>query len=294
MKYQLLDLIRVIKTDLLKHIATHRVAELEAWWILEKLTAQPKTMLITQQAIVLSQDQEEMLKCWLHQRIADKKPLQYILGSVPFCNLTILVKPPLLIPRPETEEMVSWLIETLKKNHNQAWDILDLCTGTGCIGLALAAAFPQAQITGVDINPQALKLAEENKAFNKITNITFLESDLFQKLSPDKKFDIIISNPPYLSEISYQEVSEEIRLWEDKNALVGNNNGMFFYEKIIQQAPSFLKKPTHHNKNSFPHFVLEIGINQDSIEKLCLENNLKEVIFYKDLQGRNRWITAIV
>ena len=287
----ILDLVHEITTHLLTHIPNNRVAELEAWWMLEKLTNQEKALLIAHQELSLSPQQQETLNQWLHERITQKKPLQYILGSVPFCNLTIMVQPPFLIPRPETEEMVAWLIETIKKAHAKNVTILDLCTGTGCIGLALAAALPDAHIVGIDINDGAIKLAQQNKALNKLSNITFTQSDLYKALDADEKFDLIISNPPYLSETCYAHVSEEIRLWEDKNALVGNHEGMIFYEKIISQAPLYLKNNTLLDKN-VPQLVLEIGIDQDSIEELFSKTPFREVKIYNDMQGMKRWVTA--
>ena len=97
----------------------------------------------------------------------------------------IFVEPPILIPRPETEQLTSWLIEKLKKVKNEKLNILDLCSGSGCISLALASALPNAFIVGADINPQAITLAQKNKKHNKIENATFIQSDLYSNIYQD-------------------------------------------------------------------------------------------------------------
>ena len=170
-------------------------AEQEAWWILEKITGLSKARLLFLNTQTLTHDQELTLEKIIKQRTDEKMPLQYILGSVPFCNLDILVHPPILIPRPETEEWVHWLINLFAPMHHVPLKILDLCTGTGCIALALAQAFAQSSIIGIDINPDAITRANKNKTHNAITNVTFLISDLYASLTPSQTFHLIVSNP---------------------------------------------------------------------------------------------------
>jgi release factor glutamine methyltransferase len=121
-----------------------------AWWILQALTKKKKAELIELRQIELVSEQERLLQEWLEKIIEQHCPLQYILGSVPFCDVDILVEPPVLIPRSETEEWTTNLIDKLKKLPVQDFSILDLCTGSGCIAIALARAFPKAWIVAVD------------------------------------------------------------------------------------------------------------------------------------------------
>ncbi|MBY0352855.1 peptide chain release factor N(5)-glutamine methyltransferase [Candidatus Babeliales bacterium] len=265
-------------------------AQQEAWWLLEKLVNQPQAHLIAQGSVGWDNKREERIAGWIYQRTHDKKPLQYILGSVPFADLEILVEPPILIPRPETEEIVVWLIDVMRASGRADWRILDLCTGSGCIALGLAAAFANAQVIGIDKNPHAVDLAKRNARHNKLEHVLFIESDLFENLDPTLRFDIIISNPPYISNESYQQLSTEVVAWEDKQALVAARHGMALYERIVAQAPAFLAK---QETNTVPQLVFEIGKDQDSIEEVIQHGGFKDVTVYHDLRGLRRWVTAI-
>ena len=170
---------------LVKKIAIE-IPEQEAWWLVQKITSKNKSFLLLNRTIQLTSDQEITLFKWVNERI-NKKPLQYILGSVPFCNLDILVKPPILIPRPETEE---WSSDLIKKLPNIPLNILDLCSGSGCITLALTKALPKARVIGLDIEQEAIDLALENKRHNDIHNVDFIKSDLYEAVH-HKTFDLI-------------------------------------------------------------------------------------------------------
>lgn len=284
----ILDLIKKISSELQTCCTDKFYAEQEAWWLLEKVTTKGKSVLLTSGKIILSEQQQKQLKEFLNQRIINKKPIAYILGSVPFYNLEIKVKPPILIPRPETEEWVNWLIEELKKNNVTKFSALDLCCGSGCIGLALGKAFPKAQILGIDINPQAIELSNENKELNKIKNIEFLQSDLYKNLHINFKCDLIVSNPPYLAKHELQDLSPEVKNWEDHNALLADNQGMDFYHKILKDARHFLNQ----TNNSCPCIVVEIGPAQKEIESVFKTYNFNNLKQYKDLQKKFRWCTC--
>lgn len=264
-------------------------ARQEAWWLLEKLVNQPQAYLIAQGFVAWDDAREQQITGWIKERTHDKKPLQYILGSVPFADLDIIVEPPILIPRPETEEIVMWLIDVLRASGRTDWKILDLCTGSGCIALALAAAFEQAHVVGIDKNPHAVDLARRNAQHNKLERVTFMVSDLFQALDPQQPFDLIVSNPPYLSDESYQQVSKEVSVWEDKDALVATRHGMGLYERIIAKASDFLL-PSDNDR--VPQLVFEIGKDQDGIEEIIKNGGFKTVMVYHDLGGLRRWVTA--
>jgi release factor glutamine methyltransferase len=222
-------------------------------------------------------------------------PLQYILGRVPFCSLVIGVEPPTLIPRPETEEWTQWVITILNLVQDKNFDILDLCSGSGCIALALAKYLPQAQIIGADISNDAIRLAEKNKALNALINTQFIVSDLFSAFEQDKKqFDLIVSNPPYLSLDEWKDLDCSVLEWEDPKALAAGQTGLELYEKIISQAHGYLKPLSEtFIKYQIPRLVFEFGVNQASALATMLHNyGFKNIRVYKDIAGKDRWITA--
>lgn len=283
------NLIREIAQQLVLRCDDYRSAEREAWWLLEKLTGQFEAELLADSMIMLTEEQGGQLQEWIMQRVHYKKPLQYILEFVPFNNLDVLTAPPILIPRPETEEIVAWLIGTIRKQQPHSLHVLDLCTGTGCIALSLAKAIPQAQVVGSDINPQAIVLAEKSKQLNNVDNVQFCLSDVYEQLD-GQTFDLIISNPPYLSAQSYEQVSDEIRLWEDPKALVADHDGMAIYERILKGALHHLNKPTA--SSIIPQLVFEIGIDQTVLADLVTNAGFSHVELFNDMAGKQRWLAA--
>jgi release factor glutamine methyltransferase len=288
-------------TRLIQHIAKrletalgldYATAEQEAWWILETITGLSKARLLFLNTQTLTQDQELTLEKMLKQRIEEKKPLQYILGSVPFCNLEILVRPPILIPRPETEEWVSWLINLFDPIKQEPLKILDLCTGTGCIALALAHAFSQSSVIGIDINPEAINLANDNKSHNAIKNVTFLYSDLYAALNALQPFHLIVSNPPYITEKEYASLDPSVTTWEDRQALVAEHEGMAIYERIIQNAHTYLTPHPLMQIHNLPTIVLESGTDPQAIESLLLSENFSVSHTFSDMQHKIRCICA--
>ncbi|MDR2201082.1 MAG: peptide chain release factor N(5)-glutamine methyltransferase [Puniceicoccales bacterium] len=178
-----------------------------------------------------------------------REPLQYILGEVDFCDVRLKVNANVLIPRSETEWLVEWLMDYIKKHFPDALGprselaILDLGTGSGAIAIALAKKFPGSRIFGIDRSPLALKVARENMYSNGIGNVRFGESDWYDILEKrgGKLFDIIVSNPPYLSQEEFDRAQDEIRKYEPREALVAPNEGLGHVETILKGAPRFLK-----------------------------------------------------
>jgi len=290
MKQNITEIIHTLSNRLRAICPDPSTANQEAWWLLEGLLKKGKSELLLQNDIIMSEQEQQQLDKWLNERINQKKPLQYILGSVPFLGLDIKIKPPILIPRPETEEWVSWLIDKLKAVKNETLSILDLCTGSGCIALALAKEFPAATVIGCDINEKAIELAKENQVLNKINNVIFLQSDLFSSLPQNQKFDLIVSNPPYGSENEWIDLSDEVKKWEDKKAFVSGQNGNEFYDEILKQALKKLKTDSILQKHSFPLVVFELGVNNQAVEAIFEKYGYKQIAIHKDLQGINRWI----
>jgi release factor glutamine methyltransferase len=266
-----------------------------AWWLLEALTKQKKVQLIEHFDIELTEEQDETLNSWIKKLIEQHYPLQYLLGSVPFCDLDILVEQPVLIPRPETEEWTANLIKQLKPLRNKSIKILDLCTGSGCIALALGKALPQAQIVASDIQDHALHLAEKNCAHNNILNVAFFKSDLFTSLPQSFKFDLIVGNPPYIEPEEWQGLDHSVKDWEDKKALVAPDSGLQVIANIIKQAPNYLRVNEELETEGIPQLILEIGFRQGlRTKKLLEQNGYCNISIEKDLEGKDRIACARV
>lgn len=249
-----------------------------AWWFLQALTNKTKTALLNQVPFTLSHEQCDQLQQWIERHTKDHEPIAYIFGSVPFGSLTLATKPPILIPRPETEEWCLRLIEQLMPYKNEKLVILDMCTGSGCIALSLAAALPNADLYAVDINPAALALADYNAQLNKISNITFIQSDLFDYI-PTIQFDCIVTNPPYLATTEWSTLDQSVTHWEDKRALVAADDGLLLIKKIVQNAASWLNPHSALKKTNVPQLFIEIGYKQGKVvQKICEEHNFDATI----------------
>lgn len=167
-------------------------------------------------------------------RLMDGEPIQYVTGKAQFCGLTIGVRSGVLIPRPETEE----LVEVISKGNPTS--ILDIGTGSGCIALALKQRFPQAEVTAIDVSEEALMIAKEN-AERLGLDIHFLQQDILQAMPETHKFDLIVSNPPYVCKEERGQMEHHVLDYEPEIALfVPNNRPLLFYEAIISYAATAL------------------------------------------------------
>ncbi len=262
-------------------------AKTVALWLLETTTKKTHAQLLGLKHLELSDAEVALLQESIDKLVHKNYPLQYILGSVPFGPLDLVVAPPTLIPRPETEEWCAALLQELQLFAHLPLTILDMCTGSGCIGLWLAHALPKAQVYAVDISQQALELAKKNAEHNKIKNITFVESNLFANLQ-NLSFDCIISNPPYIANTEWVTLEPVVKNWEDKNALVADDDGLFLIKQIIKQAQSHLKKESVL-KNNAPRIVLEIGATQGAaVKKLMEDAKFYNVICVVDYAQKER------
>lgn len=204
-------------------------------------------------------------------------PLQHIIGYTEFMGLKIKVNDHVLIPRQDTEVLVE---EVLKVSHNK--DVLDLCTGSGCIIISLKKLGNINKSLGSDISKDALVLARENAKLNDV-DVTFIESDLFNNI--EGKFDIIVSNPPYIPSEDIEELSIEVRDYEPIGALDGKSDGLYFYRKIVEEVRSYIK----------PDGILffEIGYNQaDDLINILMSKGINDIEVIKDLAGHDRVIKA--
>lgn len=281
-------LIKKIATQLTSPAVSQDQALYEAWLLLEKVTGKTRVqLLISSQP--LTQPQEEQLEAFVRLRTEEHKPLAYILGDIPFAGLMLNIKPPILIPRPETEEMVLSVIDRFQPYKDRRLKVLDLCSGSGCIGLALAVNFPQWNICGVDINPQAIALAEENKQKLQVHNIRFYEGSLFSPTADWlQEYDVVLSNPPYIQEVSRSIMSQEVLKWEDEKALFAQHHGWAFYEQILALLPKLIRP----SQESYPQLIIEYGVDQEDMYTFLLHHGLRSIEIHRDHAGINRWATA--
>ena len=168
------------------------------------------------------------------------KPIQYILGETEFFSNRFFVDENVLIPRPETEELVDWVLQTYP-DKTYPLHILDVGTGSGCIAISLAKALPEAQVTAIDVSPKAIAVAQRNTKCNKV-KIKFLQRDILQTETLPEKYNIIISNPPYVRELEKNEMHSNVLNYEPHLALfVPDDRPLLFYEQIATLAQQYLK-----------------------------------------------------
>ena len=209
------------------------------------------------------------------ERLKNGEPVQYIVGDVDFYGNIIKVDKRVLIPRFETEGLVEIALKYLTNNN---LDIVDLGTGSGCIPITLKKKLPNINIDAVDISLDALDVAKENAILNNV-DINFIHGDMLKPLN--KKYDCIISNPPY---IAYdEEVMDIVKNNEPNNALYADNDGLYFYEEILKNCKNYLKEKYY--------IFFEIGYSQgERIKEIALKYLDCNVEIKKDLQGFDRYI----
>ncbi|MBI3754561.1 MAG: peptide chain release factor N(5)-glutamine methyltransferase [Deltaproteobacteria bacterium] len=234
-----------------------------------------------------------------------REPSQYIIGEQEFWGLPFKVNKDVLIPRPETEILVEEAVEAVnckllnvncrKKQtnsisrftvHNSQFTILDLCTGSGCIAIALAKEIPDCKVYVTDISEMALNISRENAERHGVADrITFIQGSLFEPLKGSglkEKFDLIVSNPPYISKKMMNELQPEVKDYEPQAALYGGDDGLDFYRKIIADAPAYLAKGGY--------LMLEMGYGQaEKIKNLIEQSNVfEDITVIKDFAGIDR------
>ena len=215
------------------------------------------------------------------QARAARVPLQYLTGKQDFMGLTFHVDERVLIPRQDTETLVELV---LKENTDKKARILDLCTGSGCIAVSLAVLGGYQKVDAVDISEDALAAAEENGT-RLGGKVRFLKSDLFSALDPEKKYDIITSNPPYIPTEVLNGLEPEVKDYEPRMALDGSEDGLAFYRRIAVAAPAFLR--------AGGRIYLEIGYDQGAaVEELLWNNGFARTRVVKDAAGRDRVVCA--
>ena len=230
------------------------------------------------------------------KQLEQEVPLQYVIGKTEFYGLPFVVNKHVLIPRPETEELVAWVVsessrfKTFNTSIKQTTEtkqlkILDIGTGSGCIPISLKKQLPFAKISAIDISKEALTVAKKNAVLNNV-DIHFILQDILKTVALDQHYDIIISNPPYVRELEKKELKNNVLKNEPHVALfVENDNPLIFYAKIAELAKKYL------NKNGLLFFEINQYLGTETID-LVNKKGLKNIQLKKDMFGNDRIIVA--
>ena len=213
----------------------------EAFWIVEHMLRLPAHHVVADRDRLLSPAELLAVKRLIERRVG-REPLQYILGTQEFCGLEFDVNAAVLIPRPETELLVEYVAQRI--SVEQQTTIVDVCTGSGCIAVAIARLRPRAQVIATDLSNPSLDVARQNATRHAVCErITWLEGDLLGPLAGQElegRLDVIVSNPPYITEADWATLQPEVRLFEPRGALVAGPQGTELHERLLQEAGRYL------------------------------------------------------
>ena len=259
-----------------------REARIVCEWLMESLVGWDRAQQLIHESFILSASQEQRWNDWL-QRAEKGEPVQYILGKAWFYGMEWKVTPDVLIPRPETEQLVSWVIADYLHQHVT---ILDIGTGSGCIAVCLQYHLPQAKVYGMDVDTKALQVARENAILHK-TPVTFIQADMLCSntwhLLPEA--DVLVSNPPYVSLAERHQMPIRVKNYEPARALfVEDRDPLLFYRAI-----------THFVRSREKPAVLYVEIHEDrgdEVARLLDESDFSAIEIRKDWFGKNRMIKA--
>lgn len=253
-------------------------AATDAWYLLEFVTGVSRQAYFMNAQVELEKEQESTYRTYIEMR-KSHIPLQHITGEQEFMGFTFQVNEHVLVPRQDTEVLVESVLDVLGSDRK----VLDMCTGSGCILISLMKLGNEVQGTGVDISKKALEVAKQN-AKNLGVTPTFLHSDLFENVSG--RYDIIVSNPPYIRTKVIEELAEEVKLHDPMIALDGKEDGLYFYRKIIAESPNYLEKGGS--------LYFEIGHDQgEDVKTLMIERGFSDVTVKKDLAGLDRVVFGV-
>ncbi|WP_448902442.1 peptide chain release factor N(5)-glutamine methyltransferase [Eubacterium sp.] len=279
-EFELKDLIKDGIEKLQK--ASDLDATVDAWLLAEEVLGITRAQyFINPQRLVNKEDADKFFK-FIDMR-CNKIPLQHITGKQEFMGLSFNVNEDVLIPRQDTELLVESVLNYLKqKMKGKKVKVLDMCTGSGCIAISIKKLTENVDVTAVDLSQKALKVAIDN-ANQLDAKVTFIESDLFENVSG--KYDIIVSNPPYISKSDIETLMEEVKNHEPMMALDGDEDGLKFYKKISEKLNEYL--------SDGGMIFYEIGYDQGkTVPDILKQYNFKDINVYKDLSGNDRVVIA--
>ena len=282
MKQKTLTLKQLYKVGTVK-LAEEGIEEfsLDAWYLLEYVTGVSKAMYFAEPERAVSEENADRYIDCIRRRAAHI-PLQHITGEQEFMGYPFHVNEHVLIPRQDTEILVEEAIRVMRPKMK----VLDMCTGSGCIVLSILKMcrekyyMTDLQGIGADVSEEALKVARENGRRLGVP-VTWIQSDLFAKTPEEEKYDMIVSNPPYIETAVIDTLQEEVRLHDPYIALDGKEDGLYFYRRIISEAGKYLKTQGK--------LMFEIGCDQaEAVEELMKNAGYEQITVKKDLAGLDR------
>ena len=282
MKQKTLTLKQLYKVGTVK-LAEEGIEEfsLDAWYLLEYVTGVSKAMYFAEPERAVSEENADRYIDCIRRRAAHI-PLQHITGEQEFMGYPFCVNEHVLIPRQDTEILVEEAIQVMRPKMK----VLDMCTGSGCIVLSILKMcrekyyMTDLQGIGADVSEEALKVARENGRRLGVP-VTWIQSDLFAKIPEEEKYDVIVSNPPYIETAVIDTLQEEVRLHDPYIALDGKEDGLYFYRRIISEAGKYLKMQGK--------LMFEIGCDQaEAVEELMKNAGYEQITVKKDLAGLDR------
>ena len=254
----------------------------EAKQIIKHITGLNATQILTLYNNKLTQFQENNLIAIIHQREV-RYPLQYILGEWDFYGRSYKVGPGVLIPRADTETVIEVALEYLKEKQNPR--ILDLCAGSGCIGITLAKEKADSDVLMIEKHMEAFRYALENLGKNQAVNAKAMMGDIFDSTGADERYDLIVSNPPYIPQSEMKDTSPEVK-FEPETALIAQDDGMEFYKAITDNYSGSIKKGGM--------LLFEVGINEsEKVAEILKNAGFTDIKIKKDLGGIDRAVSGI-
>ena len=250
--------------------------------LISEITGFSPAQIIVNKNTIFSDEQVKLVHSFV-EKLKNNEPLQYVTGKTEFFGLKIITKPGVLIPRPETEELIEWIMQSLDRSHN--YDMLDIGTGSGCIALALKSVFENAHVSAMDISAEALEIAAENANVLSLP-ISFLQGDALHLLAENSRWDVIVSNPPYIPMTEIEGMDSAVVDFEPHQALfVPDNDPLLFYRRIAEYAFSALKV------NGLLFFEIHRDFGQQCVAMLR-ETGFANVELRRDISGNDRMIKA--
>ena len=255
--------------------------ELDAWYLFSECFQITRAEYFLKQTEKI-EETDVQKKTWEQylKRRSEREPLQYILGTQEFMGFSFLVNPSVLIPRQDTEILVEKALSVLNPGDH----VLDMCTGSGCILLSLAKMKKLGRAVGVDISSEAIQTAGKNAEYLQ-ADAEFILSDLFDQMDRRDRFQVIVSNPPYITAEERKELMPEVAEHEPGLALFGGEDGLYFYRRMIREAGNFLTEGGS--------LLVEIGCRQaEAVQKMFQENGYEKIEVIQDLAGLDRVVAG--